>query len=108
MIGAIMFKLNFDSWLELFVIGIAIATIISIYIPKMNSIQDTFGWSFSLGMITIIGLGVVGYGTYYCNEPIRFLILPFAMFDLIIIYAIFGMILWPYVSSTWRKWRCER
>ncbi|RJU86220.1 MAG: hypothetical protein DWC02_05120 [Candidatus Poseidoniales archaeon] len=107
MIGAIMFKLNFDSWLELFVIGIAIATIISIYIPKLElNPRYILVGSFSLGMITIIGLGVVGYGTskIIVDEPIRFLYsLPFAMFDLIIIYAIFGMILWPYVSSTWRK-----
>jgi len=107
MIGAILFKLNSDSWLELFVIGIVIATMISIYIPKLelNPRYILIG-SFSLGMITIIGLGFVGHGTskIIVDEPIRFLYsLPFAMFDVIIIYAIFGMILWPYVSSTWRK-----
>ncbi len=107
MIGAILFKLNSDSWLELFVIGIAIATIISIYIPKLElNPRYILVGSFSLGVITIIFLGFVGYGTskIIVDEPIRFLYsLPFAMFDVIIIYAIFGMILWPYVSSTWRK-----
>ena len=107
MIGAILFKLNSDSWPELFVIGIAIATIITIYIPKLKlNPRYILVGGFSLGMITIIGLGFVGYGTskIIVDEPVRFLYsLPFAIFDVIIIYAIFGMILWPYVISTWRK-----
>ena len=107
MIGAILFKLNSDSWLELFVIGIAIATIITIYIPKLKlNPRYILVGGFSLGMITIIGLGFMGYGTskIIVDEPVRFLYsLPFAIFDVIIIYAIFGMILWPYVISTWEK-----
>ena len=107
MIAAILVKLNSDSWAELFIIGIIISAIITFYIPKLNlNSQHMLVGGFLLGIITIVMLGLAGYGTskIIFDEPTRFLYsLPFAVLDLVIIYTLFGMILWPFVKSTWQK-----
>ena len=107
MIAAILVKLNSESWAELFMIGIIIAAIITFYIPKLNlNSQHMLNGGFLLGIITIVMLGLAGYGTskIIFDEPTRFLYsLPFAILNVVIIYTFFGMILWPFVSSTWRK-----
>ena len=107
MIAAILVKLNSESWAELFIIGIIIAALITIYIPKLNlNPQHILVGGFLLGIITIVMLGLAGYGTskIIFDEPTRFLYsLPFAVFDVVIIYTLFGMILWPLVKSTWQK-----
>ena len=107
MIGAILVKLNSESWAELFTIGFIIAAIITFYIPKFNlNPQHMLMGGFLLGIITIAMLGLAGYGTskIIFSEPTRFLYsLPFAILNVVIIYALFGMILWPFASSTWKK-----
>ncbi len=107
MISAILVKLNSESWAELLILGIIISAIITINIPKLKlNPQHMLVGGFSLGMITILVLGIAGYGTskIIIDEPARFLYsLPFAILDVVIIYTLFGMILWPYMSSTWEK-----
>ena len=107
MIGAILVKLNSESWAELFTIGFIIAAIITYYIPKFNlNSQHMLMGGFLLGIITIAMLGLAGYGTskIIFDEPTRFLYsLPFAILNVVIIYTLFGMILWPFLSSTWKK-----
>ena len=107
MIGAILVKLNSESWAELFTIGFIIAAIITYYIPKFNlNSQHMLIGGFLLGIITIAMLGLAGYGTstIIFDEPTRFLYsLPFAILNVVIIYTLFGMILWPFMSSTWKK-----
>tara|TARA_Y100000766_G_scaffold197308_1_gene169729 strand:+ start:1448 stop:2875 length:1428 start_codon:yes stop_codon:yes gene_type:complete len=107
MISAILFKLNSDYWAELYCLGIAIAAIFTIYIPKFNpNPRILLVGGFLSGVMTIVLLGLAGYGTskIIFDEPTRFLYsLPFALFDVVIIYTIFGMIIWPYVFSTWEK-----
>ena len=107
MIGAILVKLNSESWAELFTIGFIIAAIITYYIPKFNlNSQHMLMGGFLLGIITIGILGLAGYGTstIIFDEPTRFLYsLPFAILNVVIIYTLFGMILWPFMSSTWKK-----
>ena len=107
MIGAILVKLNSESWAELFTIGFIIAAIITYYIPKFNlNSQHMLVGGFVIGIITIAMLGLAGYGTskIIFDEPTRFLYsLPFAILNVVIIYTLFGMILWPFMSSTWKK-----
>ena len=107
MIGAILVKLNSESWAELFTIGFIIAAIITYYIPKFNlNSQHMLMGGFLLGIITIVMLGLAGYGTskIIFDEPTRFLYsLPFAILNVVIIYTLFGMILWPFMSSTWKN-----
>ena len=107
MIGAILVKLNSESWAELFTIGFIIAAIITYYIPKFNlNSQHMLVGGFVIGIITIAMLGLAGYGTskIIYDEPTRFLYsLPFAILNVVIIYTLFGMILWPFMSSTWKK-----
>ena len=107
MIGAILVKLNSESWAELFTIGFIIAAIITYYIPKFNlNSQHMLMGGFLLGIITIVMFGLAGYGTskIIFDEPTRFLYsLPFAILNVVIIYTLFGMILWPFMSSTWKN-----
>ena len=49
-----MFKLNFDDWAELYCLGIAIAAIFTIYIPKFNPNQESCWLVVLSGVMTII------------------------------------------------------
>ncbi len=107
MITAILIKLNSESWIELFIIGIIISAIITFFVPKLNlNSQYMLVGGFLLGIITIVMLGLAGYGTskIIFDEPTRFMYsLPFSVLNVVFIYTLFGMILWPFASSTWRK-----
>ena len=92
--------------------GVAIAAIFTIYIPKFNpNPRILLVGGFLSGIMTIILLGLAGYGTSIIifDEPVGFLYsLPFALFDVVIIYSLFGMIIWPYVLPTWEKMKHNR
>ena len=107
MIGAILLKFDSESWAELYLLGIILATILTTSVSKLKlNSQNMLIGGFLLGVITVFGIGLAGYGTskVILDEPGRFLYsLPFAILDVIVIYTIFGMIIWPFVASTWGK-----
>ncbi|MDP6869841.1 MAG: hypothetical protein QGI21_03615 [Candidatus Poseidoniaceae archaeon] len=107
MVLALLLKVSIESMPLLFVIGLIIATTVTLTIPKIKlDPRHILIGSFVLGMAVVFALGFAGYGTskIIVDEPLRFLYaLPFAILDIVIIYGIFGMILWPFVKSTWEK-----
>ena len=107
MITALMLKVNFDSIISLFGIGIIVAIVTTLSINRIKTDARIILLSgFILGLIAILLLGIFGYGTsqIIIDEPLRFIYaLPFAILDVVIIYSIFGMILWPFLKSTWEK-----
>lgn len=61
---------------------------------------------FAGGISMVLVMGILGIGTpkVIIDEPIRFLYsVPFAFVDVIIIYGLFAMVLWPIAKSAWVK-----
>lgn len=80
---------------------------LSVFIPShLLNPRRMIGVGFASGAGLVLLLGILGQGTssIILDEPIRFLYaLPFAFLDVVIIYGLFGMVLWPFVKSTWEK-----
>ena len=61
---------------------------------------------FASGVTLVLAMGFLSIGTpkVIIDEPIRFLSsLPFAFIDVVLIYGLFAMVLWPFAKSTWNK-----
>jgi len=95
-----------DSMLIPALVFIAILSL-SVFIPiHLLNPRRMIGVGFASGAGLVLLLGILEQGTssIILDEPIRFLYaLPFAFLDVVIIYGLFGMVLWPFVKSTWEK-----
>ena len=61
---------------------------------------------FGFGISSVIVMGMLGYGSFsiVTSEPVRFVqALPIAVFGVIIVYGLVGMVLWPFIEETWRN-----
>ena len=68
--------------------------------------QRTLAAGFGSGVLSIVVLGVLGYGSFsiITSQPFRFIqALPIAIFGVIIVYGMVGMVLWPFARDTWQK-----
>ena len=68
--------------------------------------QRTLLIGFGFGLLSIVVLGINGYGSFtvVTTEPFRFLqALPISIFGVIIVYGLVGMVLWPFAMDTWKK-----
>ena len=62
-------------------------------------------FGFSGGILGVVILGILDYGTFavITDEPARFLqALPISIFGVIIIYGLFGMVIWPFITEIWK------
>jgi hypothetical protein len=66
--------------------------------------QKTMVVGFGFGILTIIILGLNGFGSFsvVSTESNRFIqALPISIFGVIIVYGFVGMVLWPFAKTTW-------
>jgi len=66
--------------------------------------QRTLIGGFGFGILSIVILGLNGMGSFsvVSTESYRFIqALPISVFGVIIVYGLVGMILWPFVKTTW-------
>ena len=68
--------------------------------------QKAIAGGFAFGLLSIVSLGLLGYGSFsvVTTDTIRFIqALLIAIFGVVIVYGMFGMILWPFAKITWGK-----
>ena len=66
--------------------------------------QQAMMGGFGFALLGVILLGLLGYGSFsvVSTDTIRFTqALPVAVFGVIIVYGIVGMVLWPFAKTTW-------
>nr|MCS5535011.1 hypothetical protein [Candidatus Poseidoniales archaeon] len=66
--------------------------------------QRTLAVGFGSGVLSIVVLGLLGYGSFsiVTSQPFRFIqALPIAIIGVIIIYGMVGMVLWPFAKNFW-------
>lgn len=68
-----------------------------------NPQKVMFG-GFGFGLLSIVSLGLLGYGSFsvVITDTIRFIqALLIAIFGVILVYGMFGMVLWPFAKRAW-------
>ena len=109
--GLILFVKGINPWYCLVVIFLILLWHSADKIEKFNEFTRSPSFAFKIGSVgTLIGLFFVviisDSGTFYTvkSETLRFTgALLVASIDVILIYTLFGMILWPIIGSSLRK-----
>ena len=111
--GLILFVKGINPWYCLVVIFLILLWHSADKIGKWYDLTRSPSFAIKLGSIgTLIGLFLVGIisdsGTFYIvkSETLRFTsALLIASIDVILIYGLFGMVLWPFVGNLRRIWK---
>ena len=109
--GLILFVKGINPWYCLVVTLLVLIWHSADKINKWNQLTRSPSFAIKIGGIgTLIGLLLVviisDSGTFYAvkSEKLRFLsALLVAVFDVVLIYGLFGMILWPMIGNNLRK-----
>nr|MBC8437827.1 hypothetical protein [Euryarchaeota archaeon] len=100
------FMFGFEEWIFSILIFWAIGLSVEYTPDRFYKPRQTLGVGFALGTGVIIVLGLLGYGSFsiITSHPVRFLSAwPIALLDVILIYGLVGMVLWPFAITTWKK-----
>ena len=110
MLWVLVIKLKIDSMNMLFpllfltTIGIGIDRLPNQWLQPQKAMKG----GFAIGLLSVVALGIFGYGSFtvVTTDTIRFIqALPISVFGVIIVYGMVGMVLWPFVPTTWEKMR---
>ena len=111
MMGIMMLKGINPMYGVFFGLAVLAYHLIDIYLPALHSVtrnplRGGLLTSVVVG-ITMLVIGASGGGATLSvisvNAPRFFFALIVAIFDIVLIYTLFGMMIWPFICSAWKK-----
>ena len=101
----IKLRINFTSLILPLIVLILIGYLVDQIPRERINPKKSLTFGFFGGILGVILLGMLGYGTFtiIIDEPIRFIqALPISVFGVVIVYGLFGMVIWPFITDIWK------